>query len=408
MQLGPYLLLVLFMILLAMLYTRTFYGMVHVFHRLPLRHHFRPAIGAFLTGLVGFVLYYLLRPAGHRSSPCWRSAMVRSSRPLRTEPAGMSIGILLAIALGKILTTSLTIGSGGSGGVFGPSMVIGGCGGGALGMCSASPLAEPGAASGEFRDRRHGRLLCRRGQDALLDLDHRQRDDGRLSPAPAGLWVCVLAFLLSDEKSIYSAQVESRSRSPAHQGSFVRDVLEAVYVRQFLVREQVFHVVRPGDSLAVMLDRLDDSQYTVLPVVDAENRLLGVVDLEEAHLAAHAGDLGPLLVAEDLMRSDVRPLTPDDTLDRALELFVENDVMALPIVADLRAAEGDGHDPPPGDRQRLPAPRSRPDIKPAGRRKRLTGPVSGNARAKKADRKMESRNMKDGGNSNCHVLTFMD
>ena len=36
------------------------------------------------------------------------------------------------------------------------------------------------------------------------------------------------------------------------------------------------------------------------------------------------------------MRSDVRPLTPDDTLDRALELFVENDVLALPIVADLQ------------------------------------------------------------------------
>ena len=108
-----------------------------------------------------------------------------------------------------------------------------------------------------------------------------------------------------------------------------------MYVRQFLVREQVFHVVHPGDSLAAVLDRLDGSLYTVLPVVDAENRLLGVIDLEEAHQAAHAGDLGPLLVAEDLMRSDVRPLTPDDTLDRALELFVENDVMALPIVADL-------------------------------------------------------------------------
>ena len=47
-------------------------------------------------------------------------------------------GVLLAIALGKILTTSLTIGSGGSGGVFGPSMVIGGCGGGALGHAAAS------------------------------------------------------------------------------------------------------------------------------------------------------------------------------------------------------------------------------------------------------------------------------
>ena len=42
--------------------------------------------------------------------------------------------VLLAVAVGKILTTGLTIGSGGSGGVFGPSMVIGGCGGGALGI----------------------------------------------------------------------------------------------------------------------------------------------------------------------------------------------------------------------------------------------------------------------------------
>ena len=46
----------------------------------------------------------------------------------------LSAVLLLAIAVGKILTTSLTIGSGGSGGVFGPSMVIGGCAGGSLGV----------------------------------------------------------------------------------------------------------------------------------------------------------------------------------------------------------------------------------------------------------------------------------
>ncbi|MDB5387301.1 MAG: clcA 1 [Planctomycetaceae bacterium] len=43
--------------------------------------------------------------------------------------------MLVSIALVKILTTSATIGSGGSGGVFGPSMVIGGCTDGAIGQC---------------------------------------------------------------------------------------------------------------------------------------------------------------------------------------------------------------------------------------------------------------------------------
>jgi CBS domain-containing protein len=36
------------------------------------------------------------------------------------------------------------------------------------------------------------------------------------------------------------------------------------------------------------------------------------------------------------MRSDVQPLTPDDTVDRALELFVENDILSLPIVTNLQ------------------------------------------------------------------------
>ena len=357
-RLGPYLLLVLFMILLASLYTRTFYGMVHLFHRLPVRPHFRPAIGAFLTGVVGLSLYYLF---GRNESVLSVLAFGYGSiqQAISDGPGGISIGILLAIALGKILTTSLTIGSGGSGGVFGPSMVIGGCGGGALGLLFNHywPGLVPNPASfvivgmaGFFA------AAAKTPISTLIIVSEMTGGYHLLLPA---LWVCVLAFLLSDEKSIYSKQVETRSRSPAHQGSYVREVLESVYVREFLDRQQVFRLVYPGDSLAAVLDRLDGSHYTVLSVVNLENRLLGVIDLEEAHQAAHAGDLGPLVVAEDLMRGDVRPLTPDDSFDRALELFVENDVMALPIVADLQQRQVIGMIRRQENRQRLPAPRSR-------------------------------------------------
>ena len=75
--------------------------------------------------------------------------------------------------------------------------------------------------------------------------------------------------------------------------------------------------------------------FPVLPVVDGDSRLLGVVDLEEVHLASQEPTLQSLVLAADLMRSDIRPLTADDTLDRALELFVENDLLALPVVNDL-------------------------------------------------------------------------
>src|SRR5208282_533875 len=56
-ELLPYSLLALLMVVLAMLYTRSFYGLTHLFRRLPIKTHFRPAIGAFLTGLIGLALY---------------------------------------------------------------------------------------------------------------------------------------------------------------------------------------------------------------------------------------------------------------------------------------------------------------------------------------------------------------
>ena len=75
-QLGPYLVLALFMVLLAMLYTRTFYGCKRLFDRLPMPRHFRPAIGALLTGLVAVCLYGLAScfMPGPSSQRCRRAA----------------------------------------------------------------------------------------------------------------------------------------------------------------------------------------------------------------------------------------------------------------------------------------------------------------------------------------------
>jgi CIC family chloride channel protein len=146
------------------------------------------------------------------------------------------------------------------------------------------------------------------------------------------LWVCAIAFLLSDEQSIYHSQVESRSRSPAHLGDYVQDVLTGLRVAQFLKPDEAFPLLHPSERLPDILSRLSDASYQTLPVVDNEGHLLGVVSLEELHVAARSPHLGALVLAADLMRGDVTPLQPDDRLDRALELFVENELLALPVV----------------------------------------------------------------------------
>ena len=68
--------------------------------------------------------------------------------------------------------------------------------------------------------------------------------------------------------------------------------------------------------------------------VDAEGRLLGVVSVEEVYLAMRIPDAISVVLIEDLMRSDVSPLQLSDSMDRAMELFVENDLLELPVVDD--------------------------------------------------------------------------
>jgi chloride channel protein, CIC family len=144
-----------------------------------------------------------------------------------------------------------------------------------------------------------------------------------------------LGLPASDEQSIYSSQALSRSLSPAHRGDYVREVLAGFFVGQFVKSEGDTFRLRPGDRLSDVLNRLGQTPFQAVPVVDANDRLLGVVSLEEVHLASQSPNLSPLVVATDLMRSDVTPLQLDDRLDRAQELFVENDLLALPVVNNL-------------------------------------------------------------------------
>jgi CIC family chloride channel protein len=337
-QLLAYLLLALFLVVLAMLYTRSFYTLTHAFRRLPIPRHLKPAVGAFATGLVGVGLYLLLGrnlPVLGVLSSGYGSIQDALTVPTLGDSSLYFALTLLVIALGKIVTTGLTIGSGGSAGVFGPSMVIGGCGGGALGVLlyhfwpgwapHPSSFVMVGMA-GFFA------AAAKTPVSTLVIVSEMTGDYNLLLPT---LWVCVITFLLSDEQSIYHSQVESRSLSPAHQGDYVRDVLAGLQVKEFLKQHQEFSTLRPGDGLTVVIDRLSNTAHLGLPVAEDDGRYLGMVSLEEVHLASRSPAASSLIIVADLMRGDVPALCPDDTLDRALELFVESDRMDLAVVDPL-------------------------------------------------------------------------
>jgi chloride channel protein, CIC family len=332
-HLLPYLLLAVCMALLAMLYIRSFYGVTELFRRVPMRPHFKPAVGAFLTAVLALVLYFSLGKTHVLAVLSFGYGILQKSL---TEsfggPDDLSLALVLAaVALGKILTTSLTIGSGGSGGVFGPSMVIGGCGSGALGILLNRLLPGYVPPPASFIIVGMAGFFAAAAKTPLSTLVMVSELTGNYNLLLPTLWVCTIAFLLSDEQSIYSSQVQSRSRSPAHQGAYVREVLAGLRVGSFITPLREVPYLHPGDRIAEVIERLNSSPFQSAPVIDPDGRLLGVVTVEEVLLASQSPHLRALLVAMDLMRA-VEPLSPDEPLDEAMEQFVESNLLALPVV----------------------------------------------------------------------------
>jgi CIC family chloride channel protein len=328
-ELLAYLLLIVAMVILAMIYTRSFYGLTYVFRRLPLLPHLKPALGAFLSALVGLALYFLF--GQNRNVLAVLSFGYGILQDALLDQPGITALLLLAVAIGKILTTGLTIGSGGSGGVFGPSMVIGGCGGGALGLALHALwpnwVTQPASfvvvgMAGFFA------AAAKTPFSTLVIVSEMTGDYRLILPA---LFVCTLAFLLSDEQSLYSSQVESRAFSPAHQGSFARAVLSGLAVKSFVMKDIEGVLLHPSDDLDAMLGRFEVAEASALPVVDGERKLLGVVSIEEICAATQATSSQELLLAADLLRS-VSPLQEGDQLDRAMAQFSEQDLVVLPVV----------------------------------------------------------------------------
>ncbi|HWB00122.1 MAG TPA: chloride channel protein [Pirellulales bacterium] len=334
-ELIAYSALALWSAVLAMLYTRIFYGTTAAFHHLKIVPHLKPMIGAAATGALGVGLYLGLRHDQRVLSVLSSGYGILQDSILLSGPAENSLklaALLMVVAIGKIVTTSLTIGSGGSGGVFGPSMVIGGCGGGALGIVLhhwADHLVPHPACfvfvgmAGFFA------AAAKTPFSTLVFVGEMTGNYNLLLPT---LWVCTIAFLVSDEQSIFSSQVEKRSNSPAHRGDYVRDVLAGLSVGQYLIPSDTLPVLRPGDDVTKALTKLSEVSHPVLPVVDADGSFVGMVNLDEVQGAALMPNARSLLVAADLMRTDIATLVPTDSLDHALEQFVEHDLMALPIV----------------------------------------------------------------------------
>jgi len=321
---------------IGFLYVKVFYGgRDHIFRHLPIPRALKPAIGGALIGLMALFAPQVMM--GGYGWVQWGAI----GMPPQLVPGGasgfsapeMGVGLLLGLALLKILATTLTISSGGSGGVFGPSVFIGGMIGGAFGQVVDGLFPAMNLEPAAFALVGMGGFFAGVSKTPLTSTLIVCEMAGSYSLLVPLMLVCAIHMILSQRWTLYEEQVRAPIDSPAHQGDFVVDVLERLKVSELAIRTRGLELIPEATPLDDILKRVANSTETLFPVVDAKGRLSGIFTLRNVRMALLGAHAGPLVLADDIATRPVQVVTPEDDLHTALRRLTELNADEIPVVS---------------------------------------------------------------------------
>jgi CIC family chloride channel protein len=299
-----------------------------VFRRYNLPLFLKPVSGALILGGIVIGLAFIspdaemLGLAGMGTGYGFDQLMFYSMLPL---------AVVLLLPFVKILATSLTLGSGGSGGVFAPGLTIGAAVGAALGIIlhlffpSYVPLETIPVFVVVGMISLFG-AVANAPIAVLIMVVEMVGSITILIPAMAAVAV---SHLLTGEKTIYRAQVPTKAQSGAHRGEYDRETLEGIFVRNAMTLGEVVITLSPSDEPEKVIHLMAKTGHTGFPIVE-DGRLVGIVtnrDISAIHITDKAcTDLRKAMTFKPLI------IHPDDTLEEALAIMVGNDFDHLPVV----------------------------------------------------------------------------
>jgi CIC family chloride channel protein len=316
-EFAPYALLGIAAGFVAVGFTLFLYGQERVWERVAAPPWLKPAFGGLLVGLMALAFPEVLG-IGH----------LAMDRMLEGEVA---VGLLLALVVMKIVATSLTLGSGGSGGVFVPSLFVGAALGGALGSVVGAWAPFPNGGPGAYALVGMGAVVAATSHAPLTGIVIMFELTGDYEIILPVMIACILATVVASslkDESIYTQKLKWKGIS-LRQGR-EENVLRHVSVVELLRRDR--RSFSEDTPLPTILTEALGSTETTFPVVSTDGVLTGAIRIQDIHRALDAqGALGSVLVAAD-MASPIRAIHEDDSVEKALDLLTEGGADLLPVV----------------------------------------------------------------------------
>jgi CIC family chloride channel protein len=141
-----------------------------------------------------------------------------------------------------------------------------------------------------------------------------------------------IAFVALRRRSLYTSQLPSRRDSPAHRDSLLLDALDGVKVRDVMTRGKTYASFQPATPAAEVVRRVSDLPWQdVFPVIDGEERLVGMITSEGLRILAGARELEAISVAADVMQPPV-VTRPDDDARVATQALLASGLPEIPVV----------------------------------------------------------------------------
>jgi CIC family chloride channel protein len=302
------------------LYIYFFYGLRDRFFKpLSLPRSLKPALGGLLLGCLAFFFPQVLG-GGYN----WIQSAIDGN---------LAVKLMLGLAFAKIAATSFTISSGGSGGVFAPSLFIGAMLGGFYGNLCSQLFPDLVINPSAFVLVGMGGFFAGVAKVPIASLIMVAEMTGGYSLIVPLLIVSSISYLLLGEFSLYEKQVSTRVDSPAHLGDFATDILEYIPVKNALPIDRKVVMIPQDMRLDSIIDLMTDSNQMNFPVVDKQGYLKGILSLTDIRKVMLDKEMHRLVVAKDIATLEVLTVTPEDSLHTALKKMTSADIRELPVVS---------------------------------------------------------------------------
>lgn len=310
------------------LLTTTMYWMHDVFSVIRLPLWAKPALGGLAVGVIGLQAPGVL---GEGYETVNTLVLSGSSHPEMAQAVVLS---MLGLCVLKILATSLTLGSGGTGGSFAPAMIVGAFLGGAFGILvdQVMPTWSPdfrvfamvgmaGVVSSALGVPIAAMLILYEVAGAHYQL-----------VLPLMITVAISSVVTASLRkgSVYTLSL-LRDGFDVEESGLRRDPLLQIPVSDIMKRN--FVNLRAENTLDHILDLLGSTDDDAFVVTDKEGRLKGLISTTDLRMVLNLGELGEaVLIAQDVADPNPPFLIPDSPASQAIEIFGSTDSEGIAIL----------------------------------------------------------------------------